>query len=777
MLAGMLAVATGIVATTRLGSLPGAAPLIAALPLLVPLLFSTRAALRTGGCLLLGLALGMLRGHEMLARALPAELEGQDLAVRVCVEGLPERFLDVRGERWRFRARVLDALPGARGAWAARQGRRVELSWYGAGDFRPGDAWSMTVRLRAPRGFVNPGGRDYQAWLLAEGIDASGYVVGKAPHARLAARGCGAHLDRLRWSLRTRLAELVGNEPQFGKLLAVTIGDDSRFRPSDWEVFALTGTTHLMVISGMHITLVAMLALLGAKRVLRLWPGLHGRVPAQSAAIWAAFPCALLYGGLAGWSVSVQRALLMLAVVFVFGVAERHLRAWLAFGCALLLVLVLQPMAALQTGFWLSFLAVAALIFVFSGRVRRPTRLQLLWQPQLVIAIALAGPLLLAGQPQAILAPLVNALAIPLVDLVVVPCALLGCLLLPLGDVLAWPLLRMALLALDLLWWLLAHAASWNPPLPEGGGVSVETWRVLLALGGTIWLLLPRGFPARAIGLVLMLPLLLPARAAPSMLELWVLDVGQGSAVIVRTREHTLVYDTGARFSERFDAGRAIVAPALRNTGDPRVDLLLISHADGDHAGGAAGLMDALPVREVRGGEPVAGIELAPCERGQHWSWDGVDFELLHPPPGSSGTRDNDRSCVLRVSAAGHRFLLAGDIEALAEAELLRQDAQALRAEVLLVPHHGSRSSSTAAFVAAVAPRYALVSAGYRNRFGHPHPAVVERYAARGTQLLNTAYEGAIRMRVAEDGSLEQPVGWRSHRPRFWYAQPGGAPD
>ena len=267
---------------------------------------------------------------------------------------------------------------------------------------------------------------------------------------------------------------------------------------------------------------------------------------------------------------------IVLAVVFVFGVAERHLRAWLAFGCALLLVLVLQPMAALQTGFWLSFLAVAALIFVFSGRVRRPTRLQLLWQPQLVIAIALAGPLLLAGQPQAILAPLVNALAIPLVDLVVVPCALLGCLLLPLGDVLAWPLLRMALLALDLLWWLLAHAASWNPPLPEGGGVSVETWRVLLALGGTIWLLLPRGFPARAIGLVLMLPLLLPARAAPAMLELWVLDVGQGSAVIVRTREHTLVYDTGPRFSERFDAGRAIVAPALRNTGDPRVDLLLI---------------------------------------------------------------------------------------------------------------------------------------------------------------------------------------------------------
>ncbi|MBK7728651.1 MAG: ComEC/Rec2 family competence protein [Gammaproteobacteria bacterium] len=305
MLAGMLAVATGIVATTRLGSLPGAAPLIAALPLLVPLLFSTRAALRTGGCLLLGLALGMLRGHEMLARALPAELEGQDLAVRVCVEGLPERFLDVRGERWRFRARVLDALPGARGAWAARQGRRVELSWYGAGDFRPGDAWSMTVRLRAPRGFVNPGGRDYQAWLLAEGIDASGYVVGKAPHARLAARGCGAHLDRLRWSLRTRLAELVGNEPQFGKLLAVTIGDDSRFRPSDWEVFALTGTTHLMVISGMHITLVAMLALLGAKAgsaavagTARAGAGAKcgdmGRVPLRAALRWP--------GGLVGVS-------------------------------------------------------------------------------------------------------------------------------------------------------------------------------------------------------------------------------------------------------------------------------------------------------------------------------------------------------------------------------------------------------------------------------------------------------------------------------------------
>ncbi len=777
MLAGMLALAFGIVASTRLGSLPDAATLIAALPLLVSLLFSTRATLRIGGCLLLGLAWGMLRGHEMLAHLLPVELEGEDLAVRICVEGLPERFIDARGERWRLRARVLDAQPAARGLRAEWQGRRVELSWYGAGEFRPGDAWSMTVRLRAPRGFVNPGGRDYQAWLLSEGIDASGYVVQKAAHVRLDTRVCGARIDRLRWRLREHLASVVGEEPQFGKLLAVTIGDDSRFQPFDWEVFALTGTTHLMVISGMHLTLVAMLVLAGVKRVLRVLPRIHGRLPAQSAAMWAAFPCALLYGGLAGWSVSVQRALLMLAVVFVFGVAERHLRAWLAFACALLLVLVVQPMAALQTGFWLSFLAVAALVFAFSGRVQQPTRLQLLWQPQLVIALALACPLLLAGQPQAVLAPLVNAVAIPLVDLVVVPCALLGCLLLPLSDALAWPLLHSALLALDLLWWILTHAASWNPPLPAVG-VRVEAWRVLLAMAGTLWVLMPRGFPGRIIGMLLMLPLLLPARATPAMLELWVLDVGQGLAVIVRTREHTLVYDTGARFSERFDAGRAIVAPALRNTGYPWVDLLLISHADGDHAGGAPGLMDVVPVREVRGGEPVRGIELEPCERGMRWAWDGVDFELLHPPPGSEAARDNDRSCVLRITAAGQRFLLAGDIEAGAEAQLLRHDAQALRAEVLLVPHHGSRTSSTETFVAAVAPRYALVSAGYRNRFGHPHPAVEERYVAHGARLLNTAYEGAIRVRVTEDGSLEPPVGWRSDRPRFWYAaRPVGRAD
>nr|MBP7911874.1 DNA internalization-related competence protein ComEC/Rec2 [Pseudomonadales bacterium] len=774
MIAGMLAGAAGIVIATRLPVLPGLLPIGGAALLASVLACWRRPLPRLTACLVLGLAWGCLRGHELLARALPAQLEGRDLPVRLCVEGLPLVRHDARGESWRLRARVLDPLPGASGPLARWQGRRVELGWYGPAAFAPGEAWAMTLRLRAPRGFANPGGYDYQAWLLGQGIDATGYAVNKAPLARLDDALCRAPLDHWRYRLRARLQGLLGDEPQLGKLLAVTLGDASRFTPADWALFARTGTTHLMVISGMHITLVAMLVMAFAGFVARAWPRALLVLPARSWGMLAAAPATLAYGALAGMGVSVQRALLMVGVLFLFGLRERQLQPWLAYALALLAVLVAQPLAAMQTGFWLSFITVGALLLAFAGRLGRPSRVQLLWLPQLVVGVALWCPLLLAGQAQAPLAPLVNALAIPLADLVVVPAALAGCLLLALGDAFAWPLLKLALLGLELLTWLLQRAAAITPELPALAPAP-DAWRIAFALLGTVWLLLPRGFPARAAGVALMLPLVLPARDPPPLLELLMLDAGQGSAVVVRTARHSLVYDAGPRFSERFEAGGAIVAPALARSGVRRLDRLVISHADNDHSGGAAGLFAALPVDDALGAEGIEGLSSRSCERGMRWEWDGVAFAVLHPRAGLPGS-DNNRSCVLRIAAAGRVLLLAGDIEAEAEALLLASARQQLRADILLVPHHGSHSSSTPAFVAAVQPRYALVSAGHRNRFGHPHPDVLARYRASGAEILETARHGAVRLQVDAHGVIAPPERWRIDHRRFWYAPEDAIP-
>lgn len=773
MIARMLAGAAGIVMVSQFPVLPG--KLVLALILASGIILNCIPPqwLRLAGCCMLGIFWGCLRGHEALARMLPPGLEGRDLDVQLCIEGLPQWRSGPRGEQWRLRARVLHPLPGAHGALAYWQGRRIEFSWYGEGDFAPGDIREMRLRLKTPRGFVNPGGFDYQAWLLGQGIDATGYAVGKGRHARLAMAACGSPSDHWRHWLRERLQQRFPDEPQLGRLLAVTIGDASLFSPADWELFARTGTTHLMVISGMHITLVALLVIGAANRLVRRVPLALLRFPARSWGVVAALPAALVYGLLAGMGVSVQRALLMVLVAFAYLIRERSIQPWLAYASALLAVLVVQPLATLQGGFWLSFITVGALLLAYGGRLGQPPRIELLWRPQIVVAVALLAPLALLGQPQAPFAPLVNALAIPLTDVIIVPAALLGCLLLPAGDVLAWVPLKIAFLGLELLDGMLRLAARYSPPVPAIAPAG-DAWRIALAACGTAWLLLPRVFGARLAGIVLLLPLLAPVRDRPPLLELTMLDVGQGTALLVRTAGHALVYDTGPRYSERFDAGSAIVAAALRQAGVSGVDRVVLSHADADHAGGAEGLLAAMPVRDVLGEPMSATVAARRCVRGESWTWDGVDFHILHPPDGLVASR-NDASCVLRIAAAGRVFLLTGDIGLRAEHLLQAGDSGLLRADVLLVPHHGSRSSSGAALVRTVAPRIALVSAGHRNRFGHPHPQVIARYQDAGTRILETARHGAVRLRVEADGSLALPECWRTRHRRFWFIHDAAA--
>ncbi|MFM7272382.1 MAG: DNA internalization-related competence protein ComEC/Rec2 [Gammaproteobacteria bacterium] len=764
MIAGMLCAAAGIALVVCLPALPPVWVVPVLATVLLPLAMGPLRGLRLAAALLAGVLYGIASAHHLLWRALPPALEGERRVVPLCIVDLPVKRSERGREQWRLRARLLAPVAWSGGLW---RGREIELTWYAAGDFRPGEAWAMPLVLRAPRGFLNPGSRDHQAWLHAEGIDATAYVAD--PLAARRAGACEAGADGLRSRIRERLDALFAGHPQLAALRALTIGDGSGFGPGDWALFARTGTTHLVVISGMHLSLVAAMVFGAASRLARCFPAALARLPARHWGSLVSLPAVLGYAALAGGGVSVQRAAIMATAMLAVLLAERSAAAWRAFAIALLLVTVLQPLAVTQPGFWLSFLAVAALFAGFGARLEAPGWREALWKPQWLVGLALVVPLALLGLPQAPLGPAVNLLAIPVVDLLVVPASLLGVLLLAMSEPVAVVVLGFALRVLEYLHAGLTFAAAYAPP--PRGPVDTPAWQMALACTGALCLLAPRGFGLRWLGALMFLPWVLgKAAEPPPLLRLLQLDVGQGTALVLRTRGHTLVYDTGPRYSERFDAGRALVVPALDWIGSTGVDLVVLSHSDNDHAGGFAGLVSSRPLQRVIGGEPLpSGFPLGRCVRGLRWRWDGVEFRVLHPPAARAAWRDNEASCVLRVEAAGRVILLTGDIEQAAEAALLAAGRPALAANIATVPHHGSRSSSTPAFVRAVGARWALVSAGYRNRFGHPRPEVLARWRTAGSRVLDSAASGAILFEVQADGLIREPERWRERERRWWH--------
>lgn len=628
---------------------------------------------------------------------------------------------------------------------------RLRLAWYGGPAVRAGETWRLAVRLKRPHGLVNPQAFDYEAWLLAQRIGATGTV--KSGELIAPASGAGAWRDRLRQQLLATPAH--GRE---GALAALVLGDDSGLSTADWQVLQNTGTVHLMVISGQHIGLLAALlyGLVAGLARLGLWPRSWPWLPC---ACVLGFIGALAYGLLAGFDVPVQRACVMVGLVLLWRWRFRHLGVWLPLLLALLAVLLGEPLASLQPGFWLSFGAVMLLILIFSGRLGAWPWWGTLLRAQWAMAIGLLPLLLALGLPVSASGPLANLVAVPVVGLLVVPLALLGTLLLPLPGVGA-ALLWVAGWVLDLLFSLLIQLALWLPAwLPS----ALPFWAWLLVALGALVLLLPAALPMRSLGALLLLPLLFTAQQRPEqgMAEVWMLDVGQGLAVLVRTQGHDLLYDAGPRFGE-FDTGERVVLPSLRALDVRGLDLLLISHADNDHAGGAVAISRGLPVRRVLSGEPAKlarSLAAEACNR-EDWQWDGVHFSTWQWAEAATG---NQASCVLRIEANGERLWLTGDIDSQAERALLNS-ALAMPAQWLLAPHHGSRSSSSAALLAQVKPAAVLISRGAHNSFGHPHAEVMARYRAVAAQPYDTAQHGAVRIRL---GAFEQAQSLRDHA-RFW---------
>ena len=713
--------------------------------------------LLSGG--LLGLSVGGFYGHSVQSHWLPHHLESQDLAVTGKVVGLPTKSGPLVRFNFEVDKKDNEAQPGLgllRLSWYDSPGLSLELS--------PGQCWRLTVKVRHPRGNSSPGAFDLEAWAAREGIQATGYVKS----GELMSTRCHdlfTRLDRVREQIKQWISQHV--KPGISVLLtALLIGDKSGITPEQWQLFNSTGTTHLMVISGLHIGLVAALGYWIAFGL--GWLGLVPlrKVPRPRLAALASLFAAFFYASLAGFTIPVQRALVMTSVALagpLLGIRPRASNLWVL---ALAVVLSIDPLAVTSLGFWYSFFAVAALLFALSGRRGNTSMVRKTLAPQWVVFIVLCPMLLYNQQTISAFSPLVNLIAIPVVGGLAVPLSLLSVLLQWFYEPIGVFFLQLAAWLLD--YWLIGlqwlHGVSFLLPVVA----SPSVLGIVLAVTGGFFLLTPRALGIRRLAPFLLLPWLFPRieLAKEGQVQVTVLDVGQGLSVLARTREHALLYDTGGVLSGGATMAERVVIPYLKRQGVSQLDRLMISHGDSDHAGGLDKVVKSVPVSEVYSGTPLDHYQggVSTCKAGLDWKWDGVEFEVLSG--GQSRGASNDRSCVLKITASGQSFLLTGDIGQRVEQQLI-DERLPLRSTVLLVPHHGSKYSSSENFLDQVGASIALVSAGYRNRFGHPAEQVLERLEKVGAKVLSTAELGTLWFVLGE-----VPLSVMGHRqqwPRYWW--------
>lgn len=744
------------------------------------------------------------RAQHRLADALAPEHE--NLVTRVVFQVVGLATGDDAGQQ--FEARVLQAP-------VAGVPSRLLVRWYAARQtpwprlraterhtmalVAPGQIYRAALVLRRPHGSWNPHGFDFEAWMFERGLRAGATVRGSP--VLLEDRpwsGFSVAVQRMRHGLRAAMRPALAGTRYGPVVLALAMGDQAGVDQADWRTFNRVGITHLVSISGLHVTMLAGLAAMAAlwcwKRMAWRGAGLAERLPAQIVAAACALMVAWLYCLVAGWGVPAQRTFFMLATVAVAAMLRLSATPSGVLTAALALVTWLDPWAPLSPGFWLSFGAVAVLMLAGSGRWRAPGRAagwrQGLWQAlgqasalQLAITAALVPALALQFNEVSVGSPLANALAIPVVSFVVTPLALAAMLCAPvpglggLGGWLAWAAERVLALMMWPIEWL--AAAPWSSL-----AVAAPPWPVVaLGCAGVAWALLPAGPPGRRAAWLLLAPVLLygPPRPAPGEWRMTVLDVGQGAAAVIETARHTVVFDTGPPYGAAADAGERVVWPYLRARGVRRLDELVVSHADADHAGGLAALLAALPVARVRTSYPLTPAiarrigHHAPCRQGQGWMVDGVTFAFLHPAPdpaaesGRLRRETNAHSCVLRVQGLYHAALLTGDIHREQERVLQSRLGDGLQADVVLMAHHGSRTSSDPVFVAATGAAHAVAQAGYLSRYGHPSPEVVARWRAAGTRVHRTDSDGAVAFTSTSDGLAA--VSERAARPRYWHAR------
>lgn len=704
-------------------------------------------------------AAGFVLAAVAAAATLADRLDERDAGART-VTGVVASIPDVDPDGVRFAFRPDPALH-------PDLPRIVRAGWYLE---RPpptaGERWRLTLRLRPPRGSLNPAGFDYERWLAVHRIGATASVQPFPLPARLEPARPRPLLDA-RAAIDRALARAMPDEPRRGLVRGLVLGERSELGRGEWEVFARTGTAHLMAISGLHIGLVAALAFGVAATIARRLPWLAPR--SREVGVCCALAAALAYAALAGFAVPTRRAVVMVAAASAATVARRHQPASTPWFAALAVVTALDPLAPLAIGFWLSFAAVAAIAFRVVGRRAAPPAVTQLVRVQWAVALGLLPLTLWFFQRGSVVAPLVNLVAVPAFTLVVVPASLIGAALAVAAPAAAAAWLAALSVSLDVAWAALESIAAW--PWAQRFTPQPPLWSVAAALVGAACAMTPRGLPGRRVAAAaLTLPMLAwrPEPPPSGGFTATVLDVGQGLSAVVRTRGHTLLYDAGPRYGTDADAGERVVLPYLRAHGVSRVDTLVVSHAHADHDGGVASVRAGLAVERTLAGDPDA---LAPpvraCRAGESWRWDGVAFRVLHPVARVPGAA-NLNSCVLEVRATGGALLLPGDVEWPAELELASPTGPLAAVDVVVAPHHGSRTSSTGRFVQRTAPRWTVVPASFGNRWSFPHDDVVARWTEAGAEVLVTGASGAVTVRVDPASGVEEPERERARRRAWW---------
>jgi len=687
--------------------------------------------------------------QQRLADTLPDALQGQVVLIEGVISSLPQA--DDRRVRFNFKVKnQLKPFP-----------RIIRLSWYfPQHNIQAGQYWRFAVKLKKPHGRLNPGGFDYERWLFVHHIQAMGYIKNSPPAELLSTLPWWQNLTVSRQIINNQLTELLADNQYKGIIKALTIGVKDDIDDHQWQVYRTTGIVHLLAISGLHIGLIAGLAYWF---VLKISLSLSLNSPQQLAATTSIL-IAVCYAALAGFSLPTQRALLMLVVAMLAISWQRHVLPWHIFSLALFAVLLFDPLAVLSAGFWLSFFAVGVIIFGIAGRLGTVST----WLNSLMIqarlALGLMPLLAFYFQQISVIAPIANLIIVPVVSILVVPICLLAVLIMGWIPILSHHLFNLVEYIFQLLW----IGLSWLAEQPWTA-IRVDTpsfQALLFALIGSLLLLAPQGIPARYLGVFLILPLFWSQvdRPQSGTFRMTLLDVGQGLSAVVETKHHTLVFDTGARYSARFDMGKAVVLPFLHYRSIDRIDQLVISHSDNDHIGGAKSLLTEINVDKLLTSVPALMQEYHPkrCQTGQYWIWDQVKFQVLSPDK-ILFPRDNNNSCVIKVTDRSQQsLLLTGDIEQTTEHWLVEHFPSILTSHILLAPHHGSQTSSSLLFLKQVNPDVILIPSGYKNRFSFPHVSVIARYQQLNIPWLNTATAGAITVETNRNG-----YSFYSERARF----------
>ena len=770
MILGIISFLFGILLLQQFSTLPAlswcwALVFVFTLPFIPKPFFKTKLIL----LFFIGFLWAMLRAHWVIDVVLPSDLQGKDILVSGVVASIP--LDDERKRRFEFNIETMEF----EGKQIPSIGK-VRLSWYGQRrkrnkvNIKAGQRWQLWLRLKQPHGFKNPSGFDYEGWLYSKKIRSTGYVrinyKKKQFAKKLDEQASGYKMLVLRQSLYDKLNNITLDKSYGGILVALAMGERTGISKEQWNVFRATGTSHLVAISGLHVGLLAGFIFFIIRR---LWPYCGSaalKLASPRAAAIAALAIAAFYAALSGFAVPAQRALIMLSVVMLSIFWRHKVQSSQVLSFALLSVLLLDPVAVLSPGFWLSFAAVTIISLAALGRLTIDKSWRIWGRLQWRISLVLIPLLIFLFQQASLISPITNLVAIPVVSFLVVPFVLFATSILSLAPEFAALIFSFTDYVLKLLWWFLAYLA--DTPISQWYGVKPDILALCLASLGFLLLLTPKGWPVKYLGLFLLIPLLWPNTDRPKYgeAEITLLDVGQGLAVVVQTHKYTLIFDTGPKFSQNFDTGAAVIVPFIRQKNIKKLDMLIVSHKDNDHRGGLGSIQQELKIDKLISSYEENGSE--PCYAGQQWNWDGVLFEMLNPSKSETYNKRNNGSCVLKVSARDKSVLLSADIEKKAEKRLVDDEYEKLKSTYLVAPHHGSKTSSSAHFLDAVDPEYILIPVGYKNRYRMPHSDVLQRYTDRKIPIIETYRSGAISVRIGHKSTRKIPQQYRKDSQKYW---------